>query len=126
MSVRSFVDTNILIYALQQDAPEKQSRAHELLGSLAKPDAVISYQVVQEFCNAALRRFTPTPRAERMRSLVLSLFEQFEVVPWTPILVPSALEVHYRYQFQWYDSLIVAAALQAQCEVLYTEDLQHL
>lgn len=125
MSARTFIDTNILIYTLQKEDPDKQRRAQELLANLPKPNGVISYQVVQEFCNACLRRFAPTPRAERMRALVLGMFEQFEVVPWSPILVPSALELHYRYQLQWYDSLIVAAAVQAQCDILYSEDFQH-
>lgn len=75
MSARAFIDTNILIYAIQQDDLEKQQRAQRLLADLPKPNSVISYQVVQEFCNACLRKFVPKPRAERMRGLVLGMFE---------------------------------------------------
>ena len=53
------------------------------------------------------------------------MFDQFDVVGWSPVLIPSALELVYRYQMSWYDSLIVATAVEARCEILYSEDMQH-
>lgn len=49
----------------------------------------------------------------------------FEIVSWSTGLVRRAIAVREKCLFSWYDSLIVAAALEARCEVLYTEDLQH-
>jgi len=122
---RCFFDTNILLYPLQVEEAAKRERAHALLASTDKGQGVISYQVLQEYCNACLRKFTPKPRPEKVYSLLIGLLEQYEVVPWTAPLLPKALEIHYRYQFAWYDSFIVTAALEAGCETLYTEDLQH-
>lgn len=124
MSDRAFLDTNVLVYALVEQDRSKRQVAHQLLASLPKSQAVISYQVLQEFSNVCLRRLTPKPRPERVRGLLVGMLEQFEVVPWSPMLLPAALEVHYRYGFQWYDSLIVAAAMEAKCAVLYSEDMQ--
>ena len=125
MSVKTFFDTYILIYPLQELNSDKVEKARLILASVPKGYAVISYQVVQEYVNVCLRRVSPTPRAERLRSFVLGLYENYEIVHWSPMLVPFALELHYRYHLQWYDSLIIGTALQAGCEVLYSEDMQH-
>ena len=114
MSGKAFLDTNVLVYALAQGEAPKQEIARDLLASLPRTQAVISYQVLQEFCNACLRRLTPQPRPERLRGLVVGMMEQFELVSWSPMLLADALELHYRYQLQWYDSLIVAAAIKAK------------
>jgi len=86
---------------------------------------VISFQVAQEFFNVALRRFAhPMAPAEAEQYFTLTL-RPLLAVHSSSALYLEALRLRPRYALSWYDSLIVAAAQQAQCEALVTEDLQH-
>lgn len=126
MSDRFFLDTNVFVYAFDTREPAKSQRAAELIRSaVASRRGVVSYQVVQEFFNIALTRFAkPFSTREAEDSLAVT-FKPILAVHSSPRLVMEALRVHGQYQFSWYDALIVAAALQAECSVLYTEDMQH-
>lgn len=85
---------------------------------------VISYQVTQEFLNAATRKFSKplsVPDAQRYLTVVLEpLCAVFSSVE----LFHQALDLSRRWNYSFYDSLVIAAALQADCSVLYSEDLQ--
>jgi len=126
MSDRFFLDTNILVYALIKSDLSKQAAAIQLItDALDSGKGLISFQVVQEFFSVAFRRFDPP--------LTLVEAEDFISMPLRPLLVvhssyplySRALQLTHRHSLSWYDSLIVAAALEANCRVLYTEDLQH-
>jgi len=126
MSDRYFLDTNIFVYAFDSVNPAKQRRANELIKTALKNNAgCISFQVIQEFINVATRKFAvplSIPDCEKYLSSVLSpLCEVFVSIE----LFSRSLDVMQRWQFSFYDSLIVAAALQADCSILYSEDLQH-
>jgi predicted nucleic acid-binding protein len=126
MSGRYFLDSNVLIYSFDGTDPAKAQRAEELVAeALSTNRGAISYQVVQEFFHFAFRRAArpmKTPDAEQFLGNVLRpLFS----VHSSPSLFADALHLHGRYQLAWYDSLIVAAAMQAECEILYSEDLQN-
>ena len=125
MSGRFFLDTNIFIYSFDESAPAKAQKARKLIGeAIAMRKGVISYQVVQEFFNFALRRITPpmtTPDAEQYLNAVL---RPLLAIHSSPSLFTEALHVQGRYQLAWYDSLIVAATTEAGCGILYSEDLQ--
>jgi predicted nucleic acid-binding protein len=125
MSGKRFFDTNIFVYTLEHTEPRKRQMAHDLLVDCPRSEGVISYQVMQEFCNVCLRKFAPQPRPERIHTFLLGMLEQYEVVGWSPLLMPQALEIHYRYKYHWYDSLMIAAALFAKCSTFYSEDMQH-
>jgi predicted nucleic acid-binding protein len=113
-----FFDTNILLYLLSADA-EKADRAEALLAR----SGAISVQVLNEFTTVA------------MRKLGLSFAEVREVlgtIRTVCVTHPLTIEHHdkgsdiaERYGFSFYDSVIVASALLAECKVLYSEDLQH-
>jgi predicted nucleic acid-binding protein len=80
---------------------------------------------MQEFLNVALKQFEHV-----MPHRLAEIYIQEQLRPMLAIessveLFIEALTVHRRYKLSWYDSLIVAAALEAKCDVLYTEDLQH-
>ena len=124
MSGRYFLDTNVLIYTFDGNHPEKAERAVDLIqDALATNKGVISYQVVQEFFNFALRRAArpmTTPDAERYLDRVL---RPMLTVHSSISLYAEALHLQSRYQLAWYDSLIVAAAMEASCDLLYSEDL---
>lgn len=126
MSGKHFLDTNILAYCFDPTAPEKRTRANQIVREgLERRVAVISYQVAQEFINLALRRFEPRLRFDDVRQYATVVLRPLLAVSSSMALMHRALDVAERYRFGWYDSLVVAAALEAQCEILYSEDLQH-
>lgn len=123
MSVDDFLDTNIFIYLFDKTAPRKRHVADGLVHrALADGSGCISYQVVQETMNV-LGKLGATP--DQMRQLMDDvLFPLWRVNP-NRTLYRRALNVRARYGFSMYDSLILAAALDAGCRTLYSEDLQH-
>ena len=86
---------------------------------------VVSYQVVQEFFNVALRRFAQPMTKGDAEDYLATVFIPLLAVHSSPGLYEAALQLTGRGGLSWYDSLIVAAAIEGQCDVLYTEDLQH-
>lgn len=126
MSARFFLDTNVLVYTFDPTAAAKRNKALALVRrALTQGRGVISFQVMQEWLNVALRKFRrPLTTAEAHRYIDEVLQPLCEVYP-LPDLYHSALDLQQRWRYSFYDSLIVASALQAECDTLYTEDLQH-
>ena len=121
-----FLDTNILVYTFDPSQSQKQRIAKDLVrDALNNRSGCISYQVVQEFLNVASQKFvSPLSRADCQAYLSNILEPLCEVFSSTG-LFQRALEISVRWQFSFYDSLIVAAALSVESKTLYTEDLQH-
>jgi predicted nucleic acid-binding protein len=86
---------------------------------------VISYQVVQEFMNVSLRQFKATMSVTELELFFFKVLLPMMTIPSSSGLFLEALRLHKANQLAWYDSLIVAAAIQGNCEILYSEDLQH-
>lgn len=121
MGTRSFIDTNVLIYAEASDLPEKQRVALTLLKQLFEEACgVISTQVLQEYCNIALKKLKLPASHVRAQ---LELFEQFEVVQVTPAIIHTGLDLQQTRSLAFYDAIIVASAQTAGCAVLFSEDL---
>ncbi len=122
MSAEVFLDTNILVYAFHQGEPTKAARAQNIL---KKCNWAIGWQVIQEFSNVALHRFAAPIRPEDLADYIeLVLWPRCLVLPNTA-LYRHALALSASTQYQFYDCLIVAAALASGAPVLYSEDLQH-
>lgn len=126
MSDKYFLDTNVLIYTFDDGNPGKRDRARALVsGALAEARGVISYQVVQEFLNAALRKFAkPLTPADAERYLTVVL-EPLCAVFGGVELFHQAIDISDRWKYSFYDALVIAAAMKAGCSILYSEDLQH-
>jgi predicted nucleic acid-binding protein len=123
---RFFIDTNIFVYSFDQTAPDKARIASQLIRkALTTQKGTISFQVVQEFFNLALRRFARPMNAADVEQYFIVTLRPLLAVHSSPTLYLEAMQLQSRNQLSWYDSLIVAAAQQAQCEVLQSEDLQH-
>lgn len=118
MSGRAFLDSNILLYAVSDD----EARAPVAQTSLQAAH-VISVQVLNEFATVARRKLGRS--VEDIRLAEKGFRAALEVVPVTVEHHDAALELMDRYGFSFYDSLIVASALDAGCTRLFTEDLQH-
>jgi len=126
MSGRFFLDTNIFVYTFDPNARAKASKSASLVRKAADTgEGVVSYQVVQEFFNVAFRRFSPAMTVPEAEQYLITVFRPLLAVHSSPALYISALTIKTRYRLGWYDSLIVAAALEAGCSSLYTEDLHH-
>ncbi len=121
MTVRSFIDTNILIYAEAVDEPVKQKVALALLKELFETTrGVLSTQVLKEYCNVAIKKLKLSPDHIRAQ---LDVYAQFEVVQVTPALIRTGLDLHQTRKLAFYDALIVASAQAAGCAALFSEDM---
>jgi len=122
MSVRSFFDTNILLYTDSADAPAKRKRALDLLGEhrLGRT-GVVSLQVLQEYFVAATRKLRVDVDVARRK---VELFANFHLVVLDVEDVLAAIDLHRLHQVSFWDALIVRAAKQGGCSELYSEDLQ--
>ena len=124
MSVENFIDTNVIIYLFDESSVEKSRTAEELIRqSLENGSGCISYQVVQETLNIVTRKLKASP--EEARQLLDNILEPLWRVNPSRALFRRGLELQSRYKYGFYDSLIIAAALDVGCRTLYTEDLQH-
>ena len=127
MSGKRFLDTNIFVYAVDRAAPRQK---HEVAQNLIREgirnhDTVVSYQVVQEFLNTAIRRFSSAITVADAQDYITAVFQPLLAVHSSIELFHDALDIRGRYKLSWYDSLIVAAASISDCGVLYSEDLSH-
>ncbi len=121
MPTRSFIDTNVLVYAQDPSDPKKQRVALDLLRELYKTTSgVISTQVLQEFANIAIKKLRLPALTLRTKLL---FWEQYEVVQITPAVIHAALDLHQTRSLSFYDALIVAAAQISGCTLLYSEDM---
>ena len=126
MNDKFFLDTNIFIYSFDEGAPEKRDRSRQLINlALQSGNGSISILVMQEFLNAATRKFsTPMTLKDSQRYLRQVLNPLCQVYTDLPLL-ENGLNIQDETGYSFYDSLILAAAIKANCAVLYSEDLQH-
>ena len=113
-----FIDSNVVVYAIGQASTKAHQAAPLFVG---KP--TISTQVLSETANVASRRLGLS--VADIRKLIVSLEAMCTVELISLPTVHAALDIRERYGFSWYDSLIVATALEADCQLLYSEDMQH-
>ena len=123
MNVRSFLDANILIYTDDADNPEKRSRCLDLFErARLERWGVVSTQVLEEYFSAATRKLRVAPEIARRK---VELFGQLDLFLIELADVLGAIDLHRLHGFNFWDALVVRAAIQARCSVLFTEDLQH-
>lgn len=118
MPRRVFLDTNVLIYAFTEDT-EKSVRAMALVES---PGGMVSVQVLNEFVNVLQRRFKMGwGEIEDVMGAAYNLFSPVQAL--TEAVHHKAVQIARRYQYRIFDSNLIASALLAGCDTLYTEDL---
>lgn len=126
MSGRFFLDTNIFVYSLDASSPKKSLRATQLIRhAIVTRGGIVSYHVVQEFFNIAFRRFAQPMTSADAEQYLSATLRPLLATHSSPALFAEALRLRARFQLPWYDSLIVASALEANCDTLYSEDFQH-
>ncbi|MBA3792103.1 MAG: PIN domain-containing protein [Actinomycetota bacterium] len=125
MSAEYFIDTNLFIYQLEALDERKFETADRIIRrGIETNNACISFQVVQECLNTALRKAEIPLTTEETKTYLENVLTPLWRVSPSPALYNRALDVQARYRCSFYDSLIVAAALAAGCTRVYSEDLQ--
>ena len=125
MSGRFFLDTNIFVYSFDASSPKKAAQSTKLIAkAIETRGGIVSYQVVQEFFNVALRRFARPMSSTDAEQYLSTTFRPLLAVHSSPALYGEALRIGARFRLAWYDSLIVASAIEGQCDILYSEDFQ--
>lgn len=126
MSAESFLDTNVLIYQLDARDLRKHRIAEALVGAaVATGNACISFQVIQECLNVVLKKAEVRLDAAGARAYLENVLVPLGRVASSLALYRKGLALQERWGFGFYDSLIVAGALEAGCTRLLSEDLQH-
>lgn len=116
-----FVDTNIWFYALSKGDEVKRRAANHLLDSLAYP--VVNSQVIRELCLNLLRKSSYDEVL--IQELIISMHRECRMAPESVDVFLRASDLRRQHSLSYWDSLIVGAALEAGCEILYSEDMQH-
>lgn len=124
MSV-DFIDSNVFVYLFDDTDPPRQATARRVVErGIATGSSVISFQVIQEVLNVTTHKMArPLTGADAIAFFDTILAPMWRVFP-SAELYRRAVEIKVRYQLSFYDSLIVAAALETGCTRLLTEDLQ--
>lgn len=115
---RVFFDTNILLYVAGSDE-QKARHAEELIAQ----GGTTSVQVLNEIANVARRRMRLSWKSTR--AFILRFAQLLDVVPLTVETHRQGLEIAAQYELSVYDAMILSAACEARCTVVYSEDMQH-
>ena len=120
MNDKIFFDTNVILYSYSHINDNKSIVAKELIRNYY---GVISTQVLQEMCNVLIKKFRLDEHS--IFKTLTELNKNSKVEINRSQTINSALQIHFKYEFSYYDSLIIASALQNECSILYSEDLHH-
>ena len=120
MTDKCFIDTNIWVYAHLQDTHNKCEMALELLETL--PQLVGSTQVLNEYYSVMLKKKIADHLIQENIELIISIAE---ITVIEIVTLRRAHQLKLKYGFSYWDSLVLASALEAGCQYLYSEDMQH-
>ena len=120
MNDNCFIDTNILVYCYTSDEPVKQQKALKIANG---PDTFISTQVLTELSITLKKKFKQEWKA--IENVISEVSSGFNVYLNKSATIESACQIADKYQYSFYDSLIIAAALACNCKTLYSEDMQY-
>jgi predicted nucleic acid-binding protein len=115
MNGRFFLDTNIFVSSFDVNSPRKTAQARTLIRiAIETRGGIVSYQVVQEFFNVALRRFSKPMSVVDREQYLSTTFRPLLSVHSSQALYGEALRMRARFQLPWYDSLMVASAIEGR------------
>ena len=120
MNNNSFLDTNILIYAYSISELNKKNKSIELLNH---KNIILSTQVINEFVWIMSRKYNVD--LIKLDMIVKNLFDTYRIVLIDKQVIELAIKLSIKYNFSYWDGLILSASLVNECNIIYTEDLQH-
>ena len=122
MKDKVFLDTNIIIYAYSDDELQKQEKANAIIQEY-DCQIIISTQVINELSNNLFKKFKLSAKA--VEAVILELNDNFLIVDFDLHTQLKAIKIKERYKLQYYDSMILATALENGCNIIYSEDMQN-
>ena len=117
MKDKFFLDTNILLYAFGKDDYKKR-----IAKELIRQRLIISVQVINEICNVLFKKFNFS--VMEIKNIFNFIKNKTEIKPVNIQTIEYCLYIKEKYNFSYWDSLIISSALENQCLILYTEDMQ--
>jgi len=121
MNAKVFFDTNLLVYLYSEDEPEKQEQILAQIKNTEK--RWISTQVLNELSNTLRRKFKL--EYADIANVIAETRSNFEIITVQVETIEHALKIAEQYRYSYYDSVIIATALELSCTLLYSEDMQH-
>jgi predicted nucleic acid-binding protein len=118
MNDKAFIDTNIFIYLYSEDELQKQNISQK---AVDKYDCIISTQVLNEFCNVCIGKLDLS--TEKVELAIDEIIEQCTVLLVEDRNIKLALEIHKHYGYKYFDCLMLASAIDADCKYFITEDM---
>ena len=119
---RFSLDANILVYAVDSNAGERQLQAGELVGRAARRDCVLTMQALAEFFHATTRKNLLAPA--RARAFVRNWSDVFQVVSADAAALADAMDAVEEHRFSCWDAMLWATVRQSGCSALLSEDMQ--
>ena len=116
MKDKCFLDTNILLYILSDD--DRKFIAKDLI----KLRHTISIQVLNEFSNVCVRKFKFTTNDTKI--FIEAISDKVNIESYSKTTILGALDLKNKYNLQFYDALIISTAIENNCNILYSEDMQ--
>ncbi|MBN1184842.1 MAG: PIN domain-containing protein [Bacteroidales bacterium] len=114
-----FIDTNILVFCFTNDEPAKRQAALNIVND---PNTFISTLVLTELSNTLKKKFKQD--WQTIEKVIAEVSSDFNIYVNKPATIERACQIADKYQYSFYDSLIITAALSSNCITLYTEDMQ--
>ena len=121
MRDKVFLDSNIILYSYSKTELNKNKIANTLIFSLS--EVYISTQVINEVTNILYKKFKLNSTS--MEDVIEEIDNSFKIVNFSLTTQIMAIKIKEKYRLQYYDSLILATALENGCTILYSEDMQH-
>jgi len=119
-----FFDSNILVYTIDSNFPDKQVVSSKIIkDSIKNNTGFISTQCLQEFYNVSTKKLNCSK--EYAKTFVEGFSNSFEIQQINTQLILSAIDISIKYQFSFWDSLIISSAISCDCSILYSEDLSN-
>ena len=115
-----FIDTNLIVYLYSKNEAEKQE---QVLDTLSNYDCFVSTQVLNEFCNVAIKK--QKMKISEICKNIDEVLDTCNLVAVRQNTIKKALALNERYGYSYYDCLIIASALEADCKYLFSEDMQN-
>jgi predicted nucleic acid-binding protein len=122
MSGNILIDTNIWVYLYAKSPQEKYLKVQEIIENNFD-SLIISTQVVGELFNVLIKKKLVEP--DSARDIIRNMVDDFFVHEIDTDKVLQALEINSQYRYSYWDSLIIATGLLTECEIIYSEDMQH-
>jgi len=123
MTDKIFVDSNIFVYAYTDDNRQKHILSRNLLkDNILTSEIILSVQILNEFYSVMTKyKYSH----DEIKSCLDEIIEQVEIMPLKLNTFKRCLFIKEKYGYSWWDSLVLASALEHNCKILYSEDMQH-